>query len=84
MADELVEQLMWQIEQCLGPISREVCENPGDDDYSVLRHNVTVLLADARGKAFEEAAQVAETVSNNPSTTAQTIRDLARNNPTGN
>ena len=45
VADDAVERLLWHVEQCLGPISRETCEVVGDDDYSILRHNFKCVLA---------------------------------------
>jgi len=52
LADDAVERLLWHVEQCLGPISRETCEVVGDDDYSILRHNFKCVLA-AKGTGDE-------------------------------
>lgn len=52
VADDAIERLLWHVEQCLGPISRETCEVVGDDDYSILRHNFKCVLA-AKGTGGE-------------------------------
>ena len=36
----LAEKILWHVEQVCGPLSTEVAENPGDDDRSVLLHNI--------------------------------------------
>ena len=39
-----VDEILSHLERCCGAISHEVCEVEGDDDYSILRHNVSLIL----------------------------------------
>jgi hypothetical protein len=51
-ADDLTAAvLMKHIEHVCGPVSTEACENPGDDDRSILLHNVRIILARHREQA---------------------------------
>jgi len=59
MTDKLVTELLWHVEQVFGPISTEVCENPGDDDRSILEHNFRILLTRA-ADALEPSGDVVE------------------------
>ncbi len=40
----LAEKILWHVEQVCGPLSTETVENPGDDDRSVLSHNIRAVL----------------------------------------
>ena len=42
--DGLVDEILAHVERICGPISTEVCEVAGDDDRSVLRHNIGAVL----------------------------------------
>ena len=46
--EEIVEELLWHVEQVCGPLSTESCVVEGDDDRSVLRHNFAAILAALR------------------------------------
>jgi len=54
--DDLVERLLWHVEQVMGPISTKVCENPGDDDRSVLTHNFAAEIRSLREQVAQERA----------------------------
>lgn len=54
--EDLVEATLWHVEQVMGPISTEVCENDGDDDRSILKHNITAQLEQARREGAERIA----------------------------
>jgi hypothetical protein len=41
---ELAERILWHVEQVCGPLSIETTENPGDDDRSILLHNIRAAL----------------------------------------
>lgn len=39
-----VDRIIWQVEALLGPLDTTVCEVEGDDDKSILEHNVRCIL----------------------------------------
>lgn len=41
---QVADQILWHVEQVCGPLSTEAVENPGDDDRSVLLHNIRAAL----------------------------------------
>ena len=55
-AREVVESILWHVEQVCGPLSRETCVVEGDDDYSVLRHNILAALTSPEAQARPGAA----------------------------
>lgn len=42
---ERATEILWHVEQVCGPLSTEAVENEGDDDRSVLLHNIRAVLA---------------------------------------
>lgn len=56
--DDLVERLLWHVEQVMGPISTKVCENPGDDDRSVLTHNFDAEIRSLRAQVEQQRAGI--------------------------
>lgn len=50
MSRDLIERLLWHVEQVCGPLSTETCEVAGDDDRSVLAHNLRAELSSLRGE----------------------------------
>lgn len=43
--DNAVREAMWQVEQLLGPLSRD--EVAGDDDRNILEHNLRCVIGHA-------------------------------------
>lgn len=48
--DKASKEILWHVEQVCGQLNRVYCEVEGDDDYSILRHNVALILRAERDK----------------------------------